>query len=127
MDDSAPDNKTWSLIAGVVIIAFSLWALQQFCREYGASLETRHVVPGVEGEEMPGATPAEAVCSKWLSTINAVGGAGIVCLLAAWLLSLLSHSSDLLRLASRLAVAGRLIALVCLGAVVLVLVLFNQY
>lgn len=126
MDDSTPDNKTWSLIAGVALIALSLWVLHKFCDEYAASPMTQQVVPSVETDEVP-PIPADPVCSKWLGTISGGGAAGIVFLLTAWLLSLLSHTSDLQRLAAKLAVVGRLIALGCLGAVILVLVMYNVF
>ncbi len=127
MAESSPDNKTWSLIAGLVIIGLSLWALHRFCDVYTESLVTRQVVPGIVEDEPPPAMPAGPVCSKWLGAISGVGGLGAICLLGSWLLSLLSHSRGLLRLSAKLAVAGRLIALGSLGTVVLVVVLFNLY
>ncbi len=121
--EPVPRKRTWSLIAGVVLICRSLWALHRFCDGYSEST----LNPQVRGGESLTVQPAEPVCTRWLGVITLAGGGGVVSLLGALALQMLTSSRRLAQLAAGLAVVGRLIALGSLGTVLLVLVLFNRF
>ena len=110
-----------SSILAILVVLMSLWALHRFCDGYTVS--TLNAWPGSDDL----VEPAEAMCTRWLGSITYAGARGVFSLAGGLLLLRLSASKRWVRLSSWLGVAGRLVALIRLGATLLVVVLFNRF
>lgn len=113
-------RREWSLVLAAALSLLALWGFHALCDAFVAG-EVPHAarLPETVG-------PARLICWRWLGAVTWTGAAGLVSLLAAWVVPRLWTGSPAW-LVGALAVAGRLIALLLLGGLALTAAVYGRF
>jgi hypothetical protein len=112
-------RRQWSLALAAALTVAALWGFHAFCDAFVAG-ELRYPARAET------ATPARAVCWRWLGPVTWVGAGGLACLGLAWGLPR-AWTGAPAGLVGALARAGRLVALLLLGGLTLTVVLYGRF